>query len=95
LSLEAILFRPPQVHAHQHLSPVLSLSASRAWVNVDDRIQAIVFAGEQNRGFGVVEEFLVFVQLKTEVVENGFAFARKFQEGLRVVDALADLAIDS
>ena len=39
LGLEALPLRPAQIHAHQHLGPVLALRAARAGMHGHDRVQ--------------------------------------------------------
>ena len=46
LALEAAALGPAQVHAQQHLGPVLRLGAAGARVDRDDRVLAIVLAAE-------------------------------------------------
>ena len=46
LALEAAALRPLQVHAEQHLGPVLRLGAAGAGMDRDDGVGAIVFAAE-------------------------------------------------
>ncbi len=46
LALEAAALRPAQVHAQQHLGPVLRLGAAGARMNRDDGVLAIVLAAE-------------------------------------------------
>ena len=46
LALEAAALGPAQVHAQQHLGPVLRLGAAGAGMDRDDRVLAIVLAAE-------------------------------------------------
>ena len=46
LGLEAFALAPAEVHAHQHLGPVLGVDAARARGDRDDRVGAIVRAGQ-------------------------------------------------
>ena len=46
LALEAAALGPPQIHAQQHLRPVLRLGAAGARMDGDDRVLAIVLAAE-------------------------------------------------
>ena len=48
---KALLLRPAQVHAQQHLRPVLRFGAARAGLDGHDGVQPVVFAGEQSFGF--------------------------------------------
>ena len=47
LDVEAALLGPAQVHAQQHLGPVLGVGAARAAVHRDDRVAGVVAAAEQ------------------------------------------------
>ena len=46
VALEAAALGPLEVHAQQHLGPVLRLGAARARVDGDDRVRAVVLAAE-------------------------------------------------
>ena len=48
LGLEAGALRPAQVHAHEHLRPVLGLRASRARMNGQDRVLPVLRPGEHH-----------------------------------------------
>src|SRR3954454_2908317 len=49
---ELALLGPLEIHAQQHLGPVLRLGAARAWMNRANSVAAIVVAGEQHFRFG-------------------------------------------
>ena len=51
LRLEALLLGPAQIHAHQHLGPVLALRAARAGMHGDNGIQRIGLAREHGPRF--------------------------------------------
>ena len=55
LGLEVVALGPAQVHAQQHLGPVLALGAAGAGVDGDDGAAVIVLAREQHRGFELIE----------------------------------------
>jgi hypothetical protein len=94
LRLEAVLLSPPQIHAHQHLGPVLRLRAAGSGMNVDDGIQPVVFTGQQNFRFDAIHECLEVFQLRREVVEHGLAFARKLHQGLDIIQLACYLTIE-
>src|ERR1044072_3664295 len=50
---EAALLGPLEIHAQQHLGPVLRLGAARARMNRANSVAAIVVAGEQHFRFGL------------------------------------------
>jgi len=47
LHLEATPLRPAQVHAHQHLGPILGVRAARTRVHRDDGVAGVEGAGEE------------------------------------------------
>ena len=55
--LEALPLGPAQVHAQQHLGPVLRLGAAGAGMDRDDGVAGVVLAGEQGFGLELVDEF--------------------------------------
>ncbi len=57
--LEAVALRPAQVHAQQHLGPILALGAAGAGVDGHDGAARVVLAGEQHGGFQALEQFAV------------------------------------
>ncbi len=46
LRLETVLLRPPQVHAQQHLGPVLGLEPARAGVDLQECALVVVVPGK-------------------------------------------------
>src|SRR6185369_12938726 len=55
---EATLLGPLEIHAQQHLGPVLRFGATSARVNRANSIAAIVVAGEQHFRFGLAQLML-------------------------------------
>ena len=55
LALEAAPLRPLQIHAQQHLGPVLRLGAAGAGMDGHDGVGAIVLAAEHLLDFGGVD----------------------------------------
>ena len=68
LALEAAALGPAQVHAQQHLGPVLRLGAAGAGVNRDDRVLAVVLAAEHLLGLAGVDLRRQLVERAPEVV---------------------------
>src|ERR1044072_3742508 len=54
-SFEAALLAPLEIHAQQHLGPVLRLRAARARMNGANSVAPIVVAGEQHFRFGLAQ----------------------------------------
>src|SRR5215213_4543889 len=53
LGFESPLLGPLEIHAQQHLSPVLRFGATRARMDRANSVAAIVVAGEQHFSFGL------------------------------------------
>jgi hypothetical protein len=87
LALEATPLRPAQVHAQQHLGPVLRLGAAGAGMDRDDRVGEIVFAGEHLLALGGVDFLLELVEPALEVAGDLLARARPFEQDPQVVVA--------
>ena len=47
LDVEAVLLGPAEVHAQQHVGPVLGVGAALAGLDLADRVALVVLAGEQ------------------------------------------------
>jgi hypothetical protein len=78
---------PAQVHAHQHLGPVLALGSARAGVNRDDGVEHIGLAGEHGFAFKLLHVLDQRGNLAGQVGLGGFALAGKFEVGFNVVGA--------
>jgi hypothetical protein len=52
---EVALFGPLEIHAQQHLGPILRFGAARARMNGANRVATIVVAGEQHFGLGLAQ----------------------------------------
>ena len=77
IDFETAPFGPSQVQPQQHLGPVLRLHAAGAWVNRDNRAEAIVLAAEHHLQ-------LMLFQFGARGGERGLGLAR----GLGIVGAL-------
>ena len=67
LAAEAAPFRPLEVHAQQHLGPVLRLDAAGARVDGDDGVGAVVLAAEHLLDLGGLDFGLEFVEAALQV----------------------------
>ena len=79
--------RPFQIHAQQHLGPVLRLGAAGARMDGDDRVGAIVLAAEHLPGFRRVDLLLQLVERAREVGVDVFARTGPFDQDADVVGA--------
>src|SRR5262249_37533539 len=89
LRAEAPALAPAEVHAEQHLRPVLRLEAARAGVDLDDRVPRVVLAAEQLGELERGELALDLLDLPGELGERlGITLLGELQEDLRLVHAL-------
>ena len=91
--LEALLLGPAQVHAHQHLGPVLALGAARARMHRDDGVQRVGLAGKHGAGFQILGERGQRLDFAVEIGEHVFAFAGQLEIGLDVAGAAHQLLV--
>ena len=68
-----------QVHAQQHLRPILRLGAAGARVNGDDRIAIIVLAGELHRQLDRVDLLLELADERFDIGIDVLAFFLKIE----------------
>src|SRR5262249_45295377 len=94
LRFESVLLGPPQIHAHEHLGPVLRFGPAGTGMDIDDGVQAVLLTGKQNLRFDSIDERFSILQLSPEVVEYRFPLAGKLHERLHIVQSLGYLAID-
>ena len=85
--LEALALGPAQIHAQQHVGPVLRLGAAGAGMDGHDGVAGVVFAGEQRFGFEPVDQLAQRIDLAAQIGIDAFAFARQFEVGGDVVAA--------
>ena len=90
VALEAAPLGPAQVHAQQHLRPVLRLGAAGARMDRDDRVLAIVLAAEHLLGLAGVDLTAELVERAREFVDHRLpGFDPLDQDGEVVEPALA------
>ena len=85
VGLEAFALGPAEIHAHEHLGPVLALGAAGAGVHDDNGVERIGLAGEHGFGFELVGELDERGNFAGEVGLGVFAFLREFEVGLYVI----------
>src|SRR5262249_33286751 len=90
LGLEAAPLGPAEIHAQQHLGPVLRLEATRTRMDLDDGVAGVVLAAQQLLELQRVEALRDALDLAPELVERvGVTFLRQLEVDLRLVHALA------
>ena len=87
LGFEALLLGPAQIHAQQHLGPVLALGAARAGMHGDDGVERIGLAGEHGPRFELFGERCQRLDVALQIGEHVFALARQLEVGLNVAGA--------
>src|ERR1039457_617241 len=90
---EALALGPPQVHAEQHLGPILALRAAGAGVYGDDGGTRVVFAGQEHGRFQALQVLGVGLEIALDIADDGFAFAGEFEQGVEIVRHAVDAAI--
>ena len=89
---EAAALAPAEVHAQQHLGPVLRLEAAGAGVDLDDRVAGVVLAAEQPRAARARASSRLDLRrpsARSSRERVGVALLGQLEEDLRLVDALA------
>jgi hypothetical protein len=81
LGFEALLLGPAQVHAHQHLGPVLALGAARAGMHGDDGVQRIGLAVEHGARFQLLGKGGQGLDVALQIGEHVFALAGQLEVG--------------
>ncbi len=84
---------PADVHAHEHLGPVLRFGATRAGVNDDDGVERVGLLGEHGLRFELFGEVEQSRNLASEVGLGVFAFASQFEVGFDVVGAASEVGV--
>ncbi len=93
LGFEALLLGPAQIHAHQHLGPVLALGAARAGMHGDDGVERVGFAGKHGAGFELFIKCGQRLDVALEIGEHIFALARQLEVGVDVARAAHQLLV--
>jgi len=72
-SAKALALTPAQVHAQQHFGPILGFGAAGAWLDGENGVEAIAFAGEQRFGFELRDVLVGGVKLLVGIAQDGIA----------------------
>jgi len=84
LRLETVLLGPSKIHSHQHFRPVLRFRTAGSGMDIHDRVELIIFAGEKNLGLDLIDKRFVLVQTRRELIADIFAFLGKFDERFQI-----------
>src|SRR5689334_13846756 len=95
--LKALAFSPAQVHAKQHLRPILAFGPAGARMDRDDRVAMIVLAGEQHRRLQLLHQFAHALQFALDLAIHRLAFAGEFEHSVQIVHnaAYTDIVLDA
>ena len=85
LRLKSLPLGPPQIHAKQHLSPILRFGAPCSGMNRHDRIKAVVRAGKQRLGFNPIHQFAQRFQVALQIGPDVLTFTCQIKIGGNVV----------
>src|SRR5829696_4430234 len=86
LSFESTLLGPLEIHAQQHLGPILRFGAARARMNGANSVTAIVVAGQKHFSFSKREVVFKALKQRMEFLERRLVFLSKLKEHFRVSD---------
>ncbi len=92
-SLETMPLGPSQVHAQQHLRPILAFGAAGAGVDGDDGAERVVLARQQHGGFQAIDVFGVSLDVALDVAGHVFALARQLEHGVEVLGQGANASV--
>ena len=93
LDFEVLALAPADVHAHEHLGPVLRLGAAGAGVDDDDGVERIGLFGEHGLRFELFGEVDEGGDLAGEVGLGVLAFFGEFEVGFDVVGAAGEFGV--
>ena len=93
LNLEVLALAPADVHAHEHLGPVLGLGAACAGVHDDDGVERVGLFREHSLRFELVGEVDQGGDLASKVGLSVFPLFGEFEVGLDVVGAAGKFGI--
>src|SRR5260370_36167293 len=84
---EVLALAPADIHAHEHLGPVLAFGAAGAGVHDDDGVEGVGLLGEHGLGFEFFGEVDEGGDLAGQVRLGVFAFLGELEVGVDVVGA--------
>ena len=91
--LEALLLGPAQIHAHEHLSPVLAFSAAGAGMHGDDSVEGIGLPREHGLGFKLLGECRQIPDRRLQLGQQLLALAPQLEVDLDIAGAAYELLV--
>ncbi len=82
--LHVVPLRPAQIHAQQHLRPVLAFGSARARMDGHDRALGVVGTVEQHPGFQNFQTLGKALDLAVQVGRYVFAFASQLEQRIQI-----------
>jgi hypothetical protein len=79
---------PAQIHAHEHLGPVLRLGAARTGMNRDNRVLLVELAGQHRPNLGRLHVARVAFQRGPEIGRHVFAVLGPIEQHGQVIGLL-------
>ncbi len=73
---------PAQIHAQQHLRPILALGAAGPGMHGDNGALGVVLAGEEHLGFQLLQQFRVGLQLLRDLRFHLLPFAGELEQSI-------------
>ena len=83
---EAFALRPAEVHAQEHLRPVLRLRAAGAGVDGDQGVAVVLRPAEEGFGLQVFDVVAKLLELRRQFRDHRLAFVAEFEEGSNVAE---------
>ena len=93
--LVAAPLSPAQVHAHQHLGPVLRFRTSGARMDIHDSVKLIVLSRKQELCLHLLDKSSQFGDSGLKLFSDRLSLARQFNQSLCIVHLVRDLPVES
>ncbi len=92
LRLEPVMLRPAQIHAQQHVTPILSLGAPGAGLNIQIGVVGIHLAGEHAAEFEFLQGRFELGKLLVDLLDGAFVLFhhRQFEQFGVVLEPLIE-----
>src|SRR6185312_4717615 len=90
---EALALRPTQIHAHEHLRPILRLGPTRARMNGDNRIATVILSAQQRLRFQLFDNRAEVVDLALQFLIDAFAFTRQLEVSFDVLSTAGEIVL--